>query len=96
MTDAPSQSQDKFIVRLPDGMRQRIKAAADRNQRSMNAELVSTLQRAYPDPDYAISYFIGMFTAMDRAAAEAVLGQVETGDLGAQLRERFDSLYGPR
>lgn len=44
MSDAPSQSQDKFIVRLPDGMRDRIKAAADEANRSMNAEIVSALE----------------------------------------------------
>lgn len=48
MTDAPSQSQDKFIVRLPDGMRERIKLAADLNGRSMNAEIVATLEGKYP------------------------------------------------
>ena len=50
MTDAPSQSQDKFIVRLPDGMRDRIKATADANKRSMNAEIVATLEEKYPAP----------------------------------------------
>jgi hypothetical protein len=39
----PSEKQDRFIVRLPDGMRDRIKAAADANNRSMNAEIVATL-----------------------------------------------------
>ncbi len=43
MTDAPSQSQDKFIVRLPDGMRERLKAVAERNRRSMNQEAVAAL-----------------------------------------------------
>lgn len=50
MADAPSQTQDKFIVRLPDGMRERIKRAADVNNRSMNAEIVATLEEAYPAP----------------------------------------------
>ena len=50
MSDAPSQTQDKFIVRLPDGMRDRIKAAADANSRSMNAEIVATLEEKYPRP----------------------------------------------
>lgn len=49
MSDAPSQSQDKFIIRLPEGMRDRIKFAADANNRSMNAEIVATLEAAYPE-----------------------------------------------
>lgn len=40
----PSQQQDKFVLRLPDGMRDRIKAAAAENNRSMNAEIVSALE----------------------------------------------------
>lgn len=50
MIDAPSKKQDQFIVRLPDGMRDRIKAAAETNNRSMNADIVATLEEAYPAP----------------------------------------------
>lgn len=46
----PSEKQDRFIVRLPDGMRDRIKAAAAENNRSMNAEIVATLEEKYPRP----------------------------------------------
>jgi hypothetical protein len=48
MTEAQRKKQDQFIVRLPDGMRDRIKSAADKNGRSMNAEIVATLEEAYP------------------------------------------------
>lgn len=41
---------DQFTVRFPDGMRDRIKAAAETNNRSMNAEIVATLQEKYPEP----------------------------------------------
>ena len=44
MNDAPSQSQDKFIVRLPDGMREAIRRLSEANKRSMNAEVVFALQ----------------------------------------------------
>lgn len=39
----PSQQQDRFIVRLPDGMRDALKAEAEKNNRSMNAEIVARL-----------------------------------------------------
>lgn len=39
---------DQFMVRLPEGMRERIKRAAERNGRSMNAEVVATLEHTYP------------------------------------------------
>ncbi|MGP9804481.1 Arc family DNA-binding protein [Paracoccus sp. NSM] len=45
----PSEKQDRFIVRLPDGMRDRIKAAADANNRSMNAEIVAALSERFPE-----------------------------------------------
>ena len=41
---------DKFMLRLPDGMRGRVKAAAEANNRSMNAEIVATLEEKYPAP----------------------------------------------
>lgn len=45
-----SRDSDKVIVRLPDGMRDRIKDTAEQNGRSMNAEIVATLGDAYPAP----------------------------------------------
>lgn len=47
----PSQTQDRFIVRLPDGLRDRIAVAAKANGRSMNSEIVGTLEKAYPIPE---------------------------------------------
>lgn len=43
---ASSRSLDKFMVRLPEGMRDRLAAAARANRRSMNAELVIHLEAA--------------------------------------------------
>ena len=37
-------SKDQFMLRLPDGFRDRIKEIADVNKRSMNAEIVSALE----------------------------------------------------
>lgn len=42
----PSTEADKFIVRLPPGMRARIAESAKSNNRSMNAEVVGLLQQA--------------------------------------------------
>lgn len=36
--------EDKFIVRLPDGMRDELKAEAVKNERSLNAEIVYRLK----------------------------------------------------
>ncbi|MCF3642910.1 Arc family DNA-binding protein [Rhizobium sp. TRM95111] len=42
--------KEGYPLRLPDGMRDRIKEEAERNCRSMNAEIVFHLQRALFDP----------------------------------------------
>jgi hypothetical protein len=46
---SPSQLLDKIIIRVPDGMRERIKRAADANGRSVNAELLVLLDKTYPE-----------------------------------------------
>lgn len=40
------QTADKYIVRFPDGMRDRIRENAEANRRSMNAEIVHYIDRA--------------------------------------------------
>jgi len=49
MTD--SRDANKFNVRMPEGMRDRIKAHADENRRSMNSEIVSLLEMALFEAD---------------------------------------------
>lgn len=39
--------KEQFMLRLPDGMRDRIKAAADANKRSMTQEIVASLEQHY-------------------------------------------------
>lgn len=56
------QPQDKYIVRLPDGMRDRLKDEAAKNNRSMNAEIISRLEQTlHPD-----------FNGLDRKEVEAL------------------------
>lgn len=38
---------DQYLLRLPSKLRERIKKIADRNGRSMNSEIIETLERAY-------------------------------------------------
>ena len=41
-----SRVQDKFVIRLPDGLRPEIATVASRNQRSMNGEIIIRLERS--------------------------------------------------
>lgn len=50
MVKEPVQPQDKYVVRMPDGLRDRIKRAADISGKSMNAEIVSALEEKFPAP----------------------------------------------
>jgi plasmid stability protein len=40
-----SRTADKFVVRLPDGMREKIATRARTHHRSMNSEIISVLER---------------------------------------------------
>jgi predicted HicB family RNase H-like nuclease len=39
---------EQFPLRLPDGLRDRIKDAADRKGTSMNTEIIRVLEKAFP------------------------------------------------
>lgn len=77
---------DKFMLRLPDGMRDRIKAAAEANGRSMNAEIVATLEEKYPVPfaDEEFEKFLEVFSGMPyeerRAFIEAAIKRMGISD----------------
>lgn len=47
MSNYPSEQLDKFMVRMPDGLRDAIKDAAKRNNRSANAEIVARLESSF-------------------------------------------------
>lgn len=69
--ESESRSLDKVIVRLPDGLRDRLKAAAASNNRSMNAEIVTRLQSTFePEPttDDAESITAAIHALVDRLA----------------------------
>jgi hypothetical protein len=42
----PSEKADKFVVRLPDGMRDRIRQQAAATRRTMNSLIIHALDRA--------------------------------------------------
>lgn len=46
----PSQLAERFQIRLPPGLRDRIKTYAEAHGRSMNTEIVRILEREFPEP----------------------------------------------
>jgi hypothetical protein len=51
MAGKAGRGSDQFVVRLPDGMRDQLKAEAEANQRSMNAEIVARLEESFHPPE---------------------------------------------
>lgn len=49
-TKSPSRSAEQFVVRFPDGMRDKIAEAAKAAGRSMNAEIVQRLEHTLSEP----------------------------------------------
>jgi len=49
MLNGNSRTAEKFVVRLPDGMRERIAEIAQKNHRSMNSEIVLHLENLVDD-----------------------------------------------
>lgn len=47
MDEKPVREHDKFMLRLPDGMREQLKEAARFSKRSMNAEIVARLADSF-------------------------------------------------
>lgn len=73
MTKKPIQPQDKYVLRMPDGLRERIKAYAERNGRSMNSEIVRVLEREFPEPwtiETRIADLLGLIAIMKEAEAD--------------------------
>lgn len=63
--DTPSRKLDQYIVRFPDGMRDKLKDAAKDNKRSMNAEIVERLERSF-ESEKIISFLQDHLAAANR------------------------------
>ncbi len=82
----PNDELDKFLLRMPDGLRNRIKFEAEKNNRSMNAEIVATLEEAYPDPGYVHSVFWEEFV-------RPILSQKDREERHSMLDQANDYLH---
>lgn len=83
---------DRYMLRLPDGMRDRIKRAAKFNRRSMNAEIVSALEKEFPDylgddEDFS-AFYVEMILLYSKARAEE-----EKREAWSRLKEAVERRY---
>lgn len=78
----PSETQDRYIVRFPEGMRDKIAETAKANGRSMNAEIVARLQSSYITDDE------------HKAKEDAQLDELFLARLDARLDAMLERKYG--
>lgn len=58
MTISTNRESDRFMLRLPDGMRDRLKEEAAKNNRSMNAEIIARLEDSFFGPEHRLDKYI--------------------------------------
>jgi len=95
----------QYMLRMPEGLRDRIKRAAEREGRSMNAEIVRVLEREFPDAPLTAEDFVQYL--QDLTGDMSLEGQIEKQhelnyvlkylgvDLEAQL-ESGDLILSPK
>lgn len=74
----PSETAERFQVRLPAGLRDRIKAYAERHGRSMNTEIVRVLENEFPPPwsvEDRMQDLLGLLQVLKGAASVETVGR---------------------
>ncbi|POF88188.1 Arc family DNA-binding protein [Pseudomonas putida] len=72
--ESGSRDADKFVVRLPDGMRDQVAAAATADDRSMNSLIVKAL-REYLDMQQRQQVLLGALVLANQAQRQSALEQ---------------------
>lgn len=89
-----SRTAEKFVARLPDGMRSRIEALATENHRSMNAEIIRRLERSFITTDLVAQQ--NQLIAHLQATINALCNTAISEGAGPQLRAAIDAIYAER
>ncbi|AOI31136.1 hypothetical protein BFQ28_15380 [Citrobacter freundii] len=86
----PSQMQDKFTVRFPDGLRDAVADRAKRNGRSMNSEIIQIIEDAItPERETVEVRNVASKIASSADAEAMILNQQETIDLQTKIIENL-------
>lgn len=70
MTGSKREALGQIVIRPPEGMRERIKAAADANNRSMNQEIVATLEEKYPPQSIDLRMIGSFLNSLERGRSD--------------------------
>lgn len=90
----PSDAAERFQIRLPPGLRDRIKAYAERHGRSMNTEIVRVLEREFPET-WPLSVQITSLVSLSNALKETI-GTEEVNKLGDKLLATVEGIASGR
>lgn len=88
-TASTGRESDKFMLRFPEGMRALIKEAAEKNGRTMNAEIVARLQGSLDAAATARANVPRILETLDRALDHAA---VERGVLKLNINTLGDAI----
>jgi predicted DNA-binding protein len=91
-TAATSRESDKFILRLPDGMRERLAEVAENQGRTMNAVVIGALAEYLTGAKSAESQLAGIEKAI-QALTDKVAQQSQT--ISQLVKERADEQHAP-
>lgn len=80
-----SRTADKFVVRLPDGMRERIAEVAHGHHRSMNSEIIARLKRSLEGEDVGGDVFTVYLPDSLRAEIEPLAQDNDRSVIGEVL-----------
>ncbi|MEE7449428.1 hypothetical protein MRF4_17325 [Methylobacterium radiotolerans] len=103
MSDGPGRFSDQFNLRLPDGMRDRLKAEAEANKRSMNAEIIARLENSLNNTDFFEHPILNLNNRKHLDRSSLVLAQtviqellahlgVKPSDLPSHISENLESI----
>jgi len=76
MKSTNSRIADKFVVRLPNGMREQVAVVARKNHRSMNSEIIDRLEQS-------------LLNAQFEPARQMLDGAIDTEGLKAELSRAY-------
>lgn len=99
--DTPSRRLEQYIIRFPDGMRDRLKDEAAKNGRSLNAEIIQRLTASLELDDYvpkvnANEDTVGVKVVIPEDLAEAIqkAAEKQRRSLADQAISTLDAAYG--
>ena len=97
-SDFPSRGLDKFVLRLPDGMRDKISVAARAYKRTMNAEIIQRLEASFApinEPLFVINKNTAEADMVWELRDSMQSFQAEVAELRANLMKAIDDKADP-